>query len=98
MNPKTNRVGSVAGVMSVVILGASPSWLQGQAPGPSIEQQLRSQYHLTRVGANGTIIGQAGSVLVMQEDGLTAIPASFVTYWHNNAKKGAPIRIGRAHV
>jgi hypothetical protein len=68
------------------------SGLQGQAPNPGIEQQLRSQYRLTRVGTNGMVVGQPGSVLTMQEDGLAAIPTSFGKYWYNTFKKDGHIR------
>jgi hypothetical protein len=71
----------------MVIVGASLSSLQGQAPSPNVEQQLRSQYRLTRVGTNGTVVGEAGSVLVMQQDGLKAIPAQYGAYWHNTPKE-----------
>lgn len=76
----------------MVILGASLSRLDGQAPSPSMEQQLRSQYGLTRAGINGMVVGRAGSVLMMQEDGLTAIPAAYGKYWYNTLKKGGHIK------
>ena len=87
-----NRVGSVVRVIGLVFLGAVLPALHGQAPSSSIEQQLRSQYQLTRAGANGTIVGQAGSVLLMQEDGLIAIPASYGVYWYNTFKKDGRIK------
>lgn len=64
---------------------------QNQVPRPSIEQQLRKQYALTRVGTNG-VVTQAGSVLVVQQDGLKAIPALYQGYFGNNVKKGGPIK------
>jgi hypothetical protein len=76
----------------LVLLGASLPALKGQAPSQGIEQQLRSQYQLTRVGANGTVVGQPGSVLEMHEDGLIAIPASYGAYWYDTWKKGGRIK------
>jgi hypothetical protein len=87
-----SRVGSVLGVIGVTILGASLPGLQGQAPSQGFEQQLRSQYQLTRVGGNGTVVGQPGAILVMQEDGLTGIPASYGPYWYSTFKKGGHIK------
>jgi hypothetical protein len=78
--------------LGLVILAVSLPGLRGQAPSPSIEQQLRSQYQLTRVGGNGTVVGQPGAVLEMHEDGLIAIPASLGAYWYNTLKKGGRIR------
>jgi len=86
---------SSAVVISMALFGASVSRVFGQAPGSDIEQQLRSQYHITKVGADGTILGQAGSVLVIQptvtwsaaEQGLTALPASSGVYWYTTYNK-----------
>jgi hypothetical protein len=83
---------SIIQALGVLTLSASLPVLQGQAPSASIEQQLRSQYQLTRVGANGNVVGQPGSVIEMQDDGLIAIPASFGAYWYNTWKKGGRIK------
>ena len=78
----------LAGAFGACLFGAP----QDQPPNPSIEQQLRKQYPLTRVGTNGIVI-QAGSVLVVHEDGLKAIPASYQGYLANNVKKGGRIKM-----
>jgi hypothetical protein len=83
---------SIIQALGVLTLGASLPGLQGQAPSQGFEQQLRSQYQLTRVGGNGTVVGQPGAILVMQEDGLTAIPASYGPYWYSTFKKGGHIK------
>jgi hypothetical protein len=64
-----------------------------QAPGlkATIEQQVNKEYPVTRVGANGVVI-QIGSILILQEDGLKAIPATYQGYFANNVKKGARIK------
>ena len=67
MNSTMNRAKPSMEVAGALILGASLPGLQGQAPNPSIEQEHRSRYHSTRVGINGVIVGQAGSVLLMQD-------------------------------
>jgi len=87
-----NRSRSVIGILTAVILAAGLPRLHGQTPNPSIEQQLRSEYQTTRVGTNGTVVGQPGSVIEMQDDGLIAIPASFGAYWYNTLKKGGRIK------
>src|SRR6266536_1649284 len=47
---------------------------------------------LTRAGINGMVVGRAGSVLMMQEDGLTAIPALYGKYWYITLKKVGHIK------
>jgi hypothetical protein len=64
---------------------------QDQPPKPNIEQQLRNQYQLTRVGANGVVV-QAGSVLVVQQDNIKANPASNLLYWSNLYKKDGHVK------
>jgi hypothetical protein len=66
-----------------------------QASKSSVEQQLRTQYRLTRVGANGVVL-QAGSVLVVQQDNIRAIPASYQHYWVNSYKRDG--RIKQSHI
>jgi hypothetical protein len=83
---------SIIQALGVLTLGASLPGFRGQAPSPSIEQQLRSQYQLTRVGGNGTVVGQPGAVLEMHDDGLIAIPASLGAYWYNTLKMGGRIK------
>ena len=48
--------------------------LLGQTPSAGIEQQLRSQYRIASVGNNGVVV-RAGTVVVVQQDGITALPA-----------------------
>jgi hypothetical protein len=77
----------LAEVFGVSLL-ASP---QDSAAKSTIEQQLKTQYALTRVGANG-VVTQPGSILVIQQDGIKAVPASYQGYFANSVKKGARIK------
>jgi len=74
-------------VVGALILSGSLPGLQGEVPSQSVEQQLRKQYVLTRVGTNG-VVAQAGTVLTVQADGIKASPASYMLFWPNNYKKG----------
>lgn len=60
-----------------------------QAPGAGVEQQLRSQYHVASVGSNGVVV-RAGTVVVVQQDGITALPAPG-EYPCNSHKEGGRI-------
>jgi hypothetical protein len=75
-----------------VSLYATP---QDQASKSDIEQQLKTQCPLTRVGTNGVVV-QAGCVLVVQEDNIKAIPASYQHYWVNSYKTGG--RVKQSHI
>src|SRR4051794_1404007 len=80
-------VATLAILSATVLLSA-----QAPMPAPGVTLALRSQYRLTRVGINGMVIGQAGSVVLIQEDGLVAIPAAFGKYWYNTWKKEGRIK------
>src|ERR1017187_7392203 len=53
--------------------GGTMSLLQGQAPSPSVEQQLRSQYRVPRVDENGVV--HAGTVVIVRQAGIRVLPA-----------------------
>jgi hypothetical protein len=69
--------------------GGTLSLLLGQTPGAGIEQQLRSQYRVASVGNNGVVV-RAGTVVVVQQDGITALPAPG-EYPCNSHKEGSRI-------
>src|ERR1017187_4780787 len=84
------RVKLVVRVMGIVVFGASMPGLQGQAPGAGLEKQLKSQYAVTRVGANGVLI-HTGTVLRVLKDGIRSMPASYAVFWPNNYKNGGRV-------
>jgi hypothetical protein len=88
-----SRAGSLVWAIGVIVLAGASSRLPAQTPGAGVEPQVRSQYRLTRIGSNGVLVGQAGSLLTIQEDGLAAIPAAFGKYWYNTYKKGGRIKV-----
>jgi hypothetical protein len=63
--------------------------LVGQTQGAGIEPQLRSQYRVASVGGNGVVV-RAGTVVVVQQDGITALPAPG-EYPCNSHKEGGRI-------
>jgi len=74
----------------IVILGASLLGFPGQAQSLGLEQQLRSQYPVTGVGADGVLV-QAGAVLRVLKDGIRSMPASYAVFWPNNYRKGGRV-------
>jgi len=79
--------------VALIIAGVFPCCAAaGQsAPTASLEEQLKAQYKLTRAGING-VVTHAGVVLVVQEDGLGANPASWGGYWANSVDKRGRIK------
>jgi len=57
-----------------LLLIGSLTLLLCQTPSAGIEPQLRSQYRVASVGGNGVVV-RAGTVVVVQQDGITALPA-----------------------
>jgi len=64
---------------------------QDGAPQPTVEQQLRREYDLTRVGNNGVVI-HFGDILIVKQAGIVGIPASSQGYFANSVTKGARIQ------
>jgi hypothetical protein len=79
-----NRTLRFVTVVGCLALNGTPPLLLAQTPSASIEQQLRSQYPITIVGNNGVVI-KTGSVLVVQQDGITALPSP--SEWPCNSYK-----------
>ena len=61
-------------VVGCLLLGATSPVTSAQTSTSGMEQQLRAQYPITLVGNNG-VVTQNGSVLIVQQDGITALPA-----------------------
>lgn len=80
---------------NVVLFGCLPGVAslaapQDQADLGGIEQQLRTQYALTKV-ADGGNVAQPGAILVVRFFGIKANPVSGNIYWPNSYKSGGRI-------
>jgi len=87
MKRATERVWMLA-ALAITLQSIMP----GQTTGQGVEEKILSQYRVTKVGANGTVVGTPGSVLEMHEDGLVAVPAATGSFWYNTRKKDGRIR------
>ena len=86
------RKSLIAIFVLMLLFGASRfAVTDGQASTTSIEDQLRNDYHVTRVGANGIVI-QAGSIAVVEQDNIKANPAANQLYWSNLYKKDGHVK------
>ncbi|MGA3044196.1 MAG: hypothetical protein ABSF54_25755, partial [Bryobacteraceae bacterium] len=83
-----NRTRLSAVCIASLLFGGTLSLL-AQTPSAGIEQQLRSQYRIASVGNNGVVV-RAGTVVVVQLDGITALPAPG-EYPCNSHKEGGRI-------
>jgi hypothetical protein len=82
---------------NVVLFGCLPGVAslaapQDQADLGGIEQQLRTQYALTKV-ADGGNVAQPGAILVVRFFGIKANPVSGNIYWPNSYKSGGRLVI-----
>ena len=85
-----NRTQLLLVILACLALSGELSLLLAQTPGAGIEQQLRSQYRIASVGNNGVVV-RAGSVVVVQMDGITALPVP--NEWPcNTYKQGGRIK------
>jgi hypothetical protein len=90
MNCRKVALPAVSILLFTLASGTQPLLL-GQTPGTSIESQLRTQYRPSSVGGNGVVV-RAGTVLLIQQDGVKANPASCQGYWPNSYKKGSRVK------
>ena len=79
----------------VVLLAGHGSLLRCEAQSPDLEQQLHQQFAVTTAGNNGAIV-QAGAVVIIQKDGIRALPVSDKIspesgHWPNSYKKGGQV-------
>jgi hypothetical protein len=89
-----NRTRLLAVLIASLPLGGTLSLLRGEAPSPSIEQQLQAQYRLSSLDANGAVT-QFGTVLVVAQAGIKATPPSAAGTWYDSHKPGGGIKYSR---
>jgi hypothetical protein len=75
--------------VSTVLLGVFPLLLRAQTP--TIEQQFQKEYTTTVVASTGSV-SRPGTVLIVKQDGIKAIPASYEAYFANTLKQGGRIK------
>src|SRR3984885_5460510 len=65
-------------VIALIVLGITPRVMLAQAPAVSLEDQLKAQYTLVKMGADssGTAVVEQGTVLVIKKGGIIGVPSS----------------------
>jgi hypothetical protein len=80
MRQKIEMTGLVGALMAVALIavGTTPSMVLAQAPTVSLEDQLKAQYTLVKMGADssGTAVVEQGSILVVKKGGILGVPYS----------------------
>src|ERR1700722_16263274 len=63
-------------VIVLIVLGITPRVMLAQAPAVSLEDQLKAQYTLVKMGADssGTAVVEQGTVLVIKKGGILSVP------------------------
>jgi hypothetical protein len=80
MRQKIEMTGLGGALMAVALIavGTTPSMVLAQAPTVSLEDQLKAQYTLVKMGADssGTAVVEQGSILVVKKGGILGVPYS----------------------
>jgi hypothetical protein len=80
MRQKIEMTGLVGALIAVALIavGTTPSMVLAQAPTVSLEDQLKAQYTLVKMGADssGTAVVEQGSILVVKKGGILGVPYS----------------------
>ena len=87
-----HRIRLLLTVIASLFFDGTLPLLPGQAPSPSVAQQLRSQYRLSPVSSDTVSLVRAGSVLSVAENGIKASPPSAFGCWYNSHKPGNGIK------
>jgi hypothetical protein len=61
------------------LIGLSLLATTATAQAPTLQEQLAAQYKLTKVGSDGSIIGDPGTPLLIQKHGIIAVPSKSLT-------------------
>jgi uncharacterized membrane protein YgcG len=80
-------------VIALMVVGLIPSLAVAQAPTVSLEDQLKAQYTLVKMGAdsNGAAVVEQGTILVIKKGGILSVPygdASVATKYQDGAVHG----------
>jgi uncharacterized membrane protein YgcG len=73
MRPK---IGMALLIVAFMVVAVAPSLVLAQAPSVSLEEQLKAQYTLVKMGAdsNGAAVVEQGTVLVIKKGGILGVP------------------------
>jgi hypothetical protein len=63
-------------VVTLIVVGLTPCVLVAQAPAVSLEDQLKAQYTLVKMGADtgGAAVVEQGTILVIKKGGILSVP------------------------
>jgi uncharacterized membrane protein YgcG len=78
-------------VIALIVFGIAPGALQAQAPSVSLEDQLKAQYTMVKMGADssGTAVVEQGTVLVIKKGGILGVPYSDQSIFATKYQDGA---------
>ena len=65
-------------VVALMVVGIMPSLVLAQAPAVSLEDQLKAQYTLVKMGtdSSGAAVVEQGTILVVKKGGILGVPYS----------------------
>jgi hypothetical protein len=84
------KIGMAVLVVALTLVGLTPSVVVAQAPAVPLDEQLKAQYTLVKMGAdsNGAAVVEQGTILVIKKGGILSVPygdASVATKYQDGA-------------
>ncbi len=78
-------------VVVLIVVGITPCVVVAQAPTVSLEDQLKAQYTLVKMGADssGAAVVEQGTVLVVKKGGILGVPYSDTSIFSTKYENGA---------
>jgi hypothetical protein len=64
----------VTSLLTIVAISLSLTRASAQTAPVSLQEQLAAQYKLARIGSNGTVVVEPGTVLAVQKGGIISVP------------------------
>jgi hypothetical protein len=70
------KIGTAVLIVALIVVGITPCLVLAQAPAVPLEDQLKAQFTLVKMGADtgGTAVVEQGTILVIKKGGILSVP------------------------
>jgi hypothetical protein len=85
------KIGMAVLIVGLALIGIMPGMVVAQAPGVPLEDQLKAQYTLVKMGADssGAAVVEQGTILVVKKGGILGVPYSDQSIFSTKYENGA---------